>query len=438
MKDTTVLCGANSYEQKYYFNQDFKSLPQSIRDELQIMCVMYTEDVGGVLTMEFDEKGNLEFRVTSEETDYLFDEIGSVLKIKQYQEEKKEMLEALELYYRTFFLGEDIDIEDDGEDEMKLRIGNTVLENNVILAPMAGVTDLPFRVLCREQGAGCVVTEMVSAKAVLYNNKNTRELLQIDPAERPAAVQLFGSEPDIMAEIAARLEEGPYDYIDVNMGCPVPKIVNNGEGSALMKNPERAKEVLTAMVKAVKKPVTVKFRKGFNDLSVNAVEFAKMAESCGVAAVAVHGRTREQYYSGKADWDIIRQVKEAVRIPVIGNGDIFTPEDAGRMLKETGCDGIMVARGAKGNPWLFGRINHYLDTGEVLPGPSMAEIKAMILRHGRMLVQFKGEGVAMREMRGHMAWYTKGMPHSATLRNEINQVETLEGFVELLDRKIQS
>lgn len=321
---------------------------------------------------------------------------------------------------------------------MKLRIGNTVLENNVILAPMAGVTDLPFRVLCREQGAGCVVTEMVSAKAVLYNNKNTRELLQIDPAERPAAVQLFGSEPDIMAEIAARLEEGPYDYIDVDMGCPVPKIVNNGEGSALMKNPERAKEVLTAMVKAVKKPVTVKFRKGFNDLSVNAVEFAKMAESCGVAAVAVHGRTREQYYSGKADWDIIRQVKEAVRIPVIGNGDIFTPEDAGRMLKETGCDGIMVARGAKGNPWLFGRINHYLDTGEVLPGPSMAEIKAMILRHGRMLVQFKGEGVAMREMRGHMAWYTKGMPHSATLRNEINQVETLEGFVELLDRKIQS
>ena len=321
---------------------------------------------------------------------------------------------------------------------MKLRIGNTVLENNVILAPMAGVTDLPFRVLCREQGAGCVVTEMVSAKAILYNNKNTRELLQIDPAERPAAVQLFGSEPDIMAEIAARLEEGPYDYIDVNMGCPVPKIVNNGEGSALMKNPERAKEVMTAMVKAVKKPVTVKFRKGFNDLSVNAVEFAKMAESCGVAAVAVHGRTREQYYSGKADWDIIRQVKEAVRIPGIGNGDIFTPEAAGRMLKETGCDGIMVARGAKGNPWLFGRINHYLDTGEVLPGPSMAEIKAMILRHGRMLVQFKGEGVAMREMRGHMAWYTKGMPHSATLRNEINQVETLEGFVELLDRKIQS
>ena len=321
---------------------------------------------------------------------------------------------------------------------MKLRIGNTVLENNVILAPMAGVTDLPFRLLCREQGAGCVVTEMVSAKAILYNNRNTKELMQIHPQERPAAIQLFGSDPDIMAQIAARIEDGPYDFIDVNMGCPVPKVVNNGEGSALMKNPKQAEKVLSAMVKAVKKPVTVKFRKGFNDTSVNAVEFAKMAEGSGVAAVAVHGRTREQYYSGKADWDIIRQVKEAVRIPVIGNGDIFTPEDAGRMLKETGCDGIMVARGAKGNPWLFGRINHYLDTGEVLPGPSMAEIKAMILRHGRMLVQFKGEGVAMREMRGHMAWYTKGMPHSATLRNEINQVETLEGFVELLDRKIQS
>lgn len=240
---------------------------------------------------------------------------------------------------------------------MELRIGNTILENNVILAPMAGVTDLPFRLLCREQGAGCVVTEMVSAKAILYNNRNTKELMQIHPQERPAAIQLFGSDPDIMAQIAARIEDGPYDFIDVNMGCPVPKVVNNGEGSALMKNPKQAEKVLSAMVKAVKKPVTVKFRKGFNDTSVNAVEFAKMAEGSGVAAVAVHGRTREQYYSGKADWDIIRQVKEAVKIPVIGNGDIFTPQDAGRMMEETGCDGIMVARGAKGNPWIFRRIN---------------------------------------------------------------------------------
>ena len=321
---------------------------------------------------------------------------------------------------------------------MELRIGNTILENNVILAPMAGVTDLPFRLLCREQGAGCVVTEMVSAKAILYNNRNTKELMQIHPQERPAAIQLFGSDPDIMAQIAARIEDGPYDFIDVNMGCPVPKVVNNGEGSALMKNPKQAEKVLCAMVKAVKKPVTVKFRKGFNDTSVNAVEFAKMAEGSGVAAVAVHGRTREQYYSGKADWDIIRQVKEAVKIPVIGNGDIFTPQDAGRMMEETGCDGIMVARGAKGNPWIFRRINHYLDTGEILPGPSIEEIQAMILRHGHMLAAYKGEQTAMREMRGHVAWYTKGMPHSAALRNEINQVETLKGLAGLLNQAVPS
>ena len=321
---------------------------------------------------------------------------------------------------------------------MELRIGNTILENNVILAPMAGVTDLPFRLLCREQGAGCVVTEMVSAKAILYNNRNTKELMQIHPQERPAAIQLFGSDPDIMAQIAARIEDGPYDFIDVNMGCPVPKVVNNGEGSALMKNPKQAEKVLSAMVKAVKKPVTVKFRKGFNDTSVNAVEFAKMAEGSGVAAVAVHGRTREQYYSGKADRDIIRRVKEAVKIPVIGNGDIFTPQDAGRMMEETGCDGIMVARGAKGNPWIFRRINHYLDTGEILPGPSIEEIQAMILRHGHMLAAYKGEQTAMREMRGHVAWYTKGMPHSAALRNEINQVETLKGLAGLLNQAVPS
>lgn len=322
------------------------------------------------------------------------------------------------------------------KERRKLTIGSLQLENNVILAPMAGVTDQPFRILCREQGCGMVVTEMVSAKAILYKNKNTRELLQISPKEMPASVQLFGSDPEIMARIAAQLEEGPYAAIDVNMGCPVPKIVNNHEGSALMKDMELASRILTSMVRAVKKPVTVKFRKGFNDSLVNAVEFAKMAESCGVAAVAVHGRTREQYYSGKADWDIIRQVKEAVSIPVIGNGDIFTPEDAERMLEETGCDGIMVGRGAKGNPWLFRQICHYLDTGERLEPPSGSEIREMILRHSRMLTEYKGELAAMREMRGHMAWYTKGMPHSAALRSEINQVETFEGLAELLDRRL--
>ena len=315
---------------------------------------------------------------------------------------------------------------------MKLKIGNVTLEQNIILAPMAGVTDLPFRLLCKEQGCGLTVTEMVSAKAILYHNRNTEELLRTEPAEQPVAVQLFGSDPAIMAEIAAQVAEGPYAIIDVNMGCPVPKIVKNGEGSALMRDPQKAQAVLAAMVKAVKKPVTVKFRKGFDEGSVNAVEFAKMAESCGVAAVAGHGRTREQYYSGKADWEIIRKVKEAVKIPVIGNGDIFTAEDGRRMLEETGCDGIMAARGAKGNPWIFRELAQYLETGKMPERPTLAERQEMILRHGRMLADYKGEQAAMREMRGHMAWYTKGMPRSASLRNQINQVESLEDMERLI------
>lgn len=314
---------------------------------------------------------------------------------------------------------------------MKLRIGNVNLENNLLLAPMAGVTDLPFRMLCKEQGCGLLYTEMVSAKAILYKNKNTAELLTVRDGERPIAVQLFGSDPEIMSSMAKLIEPGPFDIIDVNMGCPVPKVVNNGEGSALMKNPKLVEKILSTMVKSLQKPVTVKFRKGFDDSCVNAVEIAKIAESCGVAAVAVHGRTREQYYAGRADWDIIRQVKEAVRIPVIGNGDIFAPEDAKAMMDETGCDGLMIARGARGNPWLFSRINHYLDTGELLPPPSHDQVVAMILRHARLQMEFKGEMMGMREMRKHVAWYTAGMPHSAVLRNQVNQVETIGELEEL-------
>lgn len=315
---------------------------------------------------------------------------------------------------------------------MRLRIGNVELENNLILAPMAGVTDQPFRKLCREQGCGLLYTEMVSAKAILYHNRNTQKLLEVDPAERPIAVQLFGSDPEIVSEMAAQISEGPYDIIDFNMGCPVPKVVNNGEGSALMKNPGLAEQILSALVRKVKKPVTVKIRKGFDEDQVKAVEIARIAEYCGVAAVAVHGRTRQQFYSGKADWDIIRQVKEAVRIPVIGNGDIFTPEHAAQMLKETGCDGLMLARGAQGNPWLFARIQHYLLTGETLPGPDRREISLMILRHARMQTEWKGELLGMKEMRKHIAWYTAGLPHSAAVRRMCNTIESLADLEELL------
>ena len=319
---------------------------------------------------------------------------------------------------------------------MKLKIGNVELENNLILAPMAGVTDLPFRLLCKEQGCGLMYTEMVSAKAILYKNRNTGPLMEVRPEEEPVALQLFGSDPEIVSDIAAQVEDGPYAFIDINMGCPVPKIVNNGEGSALMKNPKLVEEILTALVKKVKKPVTVKFRKGFDDDHINAVEIARIAESCGVSAVAVHGRTRAQFYSGKADWDIIRQVKEAVKIPVIGNGDIFTPEDAKRMLEETGCDGLMIARGAKGNPWIFSRTLHYLGTGELLGPPDKEELKETILRHAQLQIQFKGEYLGLCEMRKHLSWYTVGLPHSSSLRNDVNQTETWEDFYNLIQSRI--
>ena len=313
-----------------------------------------------------------------------------------------------------------------------LQIGNVHIEKPLTLAPMAGVTDLPFRLLCKEQGAGLVCTEMVSAKAILYKNRNTRTLMAIDERERPAALQLFGCEPDIMARAARQIEERNFDILDVNMGCPVPKVVNNGEGSALMKNPRLAGEIVAALVRAVKKPVTVKIRKGFDEEHVNAVEMAKILEDAGAAAIAVHGRTREQFYSGRADWDIIRQVKEAVSVPVIGNGDVDSPRKAAAMFRETGCDGVMIARGAQGNPWIFSRILRYLEDGTLLPPPTRQERKAMIFRHADMLIAAKGEYTGIREMRKHVAWYTAGLPHSARLRGEINRAESLEELREIL------
>jgi nifR3 family TIM-barrel protein len=314
-----------------------------------------------------------------------------------------------------------------------LTIGSVTLENNLILAPMAGVTDLPFRLLCKEQGAGLLCMEMVSAKAILYKNKNTEELMAIDPREVPVSLQLFGSDPDIVSQIAHQIEERPFDILDINMGCPVPKIVNNGEGSALMKNPKLAGEIIGKTVKAINKPVTVKIRKGFDENHVNAVEMARIAEANGAAAIAVHGRTREQFYSGKADWDIIRQVKEAVSIPVIGNGDLLTAEDVVAMYEQTGCDGFMVGRGAQGNPWIFIQILHAFETGEQLQKPTFAEVRDMMLRHAKMMIEFKGEYTGIREIRKHGAWYTAGYPNSAKLRVMINEVETYEQLESLLD-----
>ncbi|MCI5649174.1 MAG: tRNA dihydrouridine synthase DusB [Fusicatenibacter sp.] len=314
-----------------------------------------------------------------------------------------------------------------------LMIGNVTIPNPLVLAPMAGVTDLPFRILCKEQGAGLICMEMVSAKAILYRNRNTESLMEIHESEHPVSLQLFGSDPKILPEIAARIEERPFEILDFNMGCPVPKVVNNGEGSALMKDPRLVREIVSGMVKATKKPVTVKIRKGFDEAHANAVEIAKILEDCGVAAIAVHGRTREQYYSGKADWEIIRQVKEAVSVPVIGNGDVNTPEKAKEMLVTTGCDGVMIGRGAQGNPWIFHQTLHYLETGELLPRPDARRVREMILRHARLQVAYKGNAMGLREMRKHVAWYTAGFPHSARLRAAVNSAESMEELETLLE-----
>lgn len=312
-----------------------------------------------------------------------------------------------------------------------LKIGSVELNNPFILAPMAGVCDLPFRLLCKEKGAAMVCTEMVSAKAIYYNNKNTKELLTIDKNEGPVSLQLFGSEPKLMAEMAKRIEEIPFDILDFNMGCPVPKVVNNGEGSALMKNPVLAGHIIEAMVNAISKPVTVKIRAGFDAEHINAVEIAKIAENSGAAAITVHARTREQYYSGKADREIIRLVKEAVTIPVIGNGDIDCYESAKHMLEYTGCDGVAIGRGAEGNPWIFEELNAKY-AGLDYNKPSLEEVKEMIMRHAKMLIDYKGEYIGIREMRKHAAWYTAGFKGASKLRGRLNEASSIESLEEII------
>ena len=313
-------------------------------------------------------------------------------------------------------------------------IGNVELKNNVFMAPMAGVTDKPYRTICMEMGCGLVYSEMVSAKGLFYNSANTEKLMDCESGCGPYAIQLFGSEPEIMAGMAKKIEDMPFDIIDVNMGCPAPKIVKNGDGSALMKNVSLAGEIISAMVQSQKKPVTVKFRKGFDEETINAVEFAKAMEKAGAAAVAVHGRTREQYYSGKADWDIIKEVKKAVNIPVIGNGDITSPQTAKAMFDYTDCDAIMIGRASEGNPWIFKRITHYINTGELLTEPTNREKAETVIQHAKMLIDFKGEYIGVREMRRHLAFYTKGMPQASAMRAEINTVMNMNDIEFLVNK----
>lgn len=313
-----------------------------------------------------------------------------------------------------------------------MRFRDFELDNEVFLAPMAGVTDLPFRLICKEHGCGLLYTEMINAKALCFDDEKTKKMLNINDEEFPVAVQIFGSECEYMARAAEILNDYPNEILDINMGCPAPKVVKNGDGSALMKNPELARKVLEAVVGKSKKPVSLKIRKGWDEDNINALEIAKIAEDCGISAITIHGRTREQYYSGKADWDIIKAVKEELKIPVIGNGDVASVEDAIKIRQHTKCDAIMIGREAQGNPWIFERINHYIKTGEILPEPTKEEKIDVAIKHIELAVKEDGEYVAVREMRKHIGWYLKGMKHSAKFRDEINRMESVEEVIKTL------
>ena len=318
-----------------------------------------------------------------------------------------------------------------------MKIGNVNLDNEVFLSPMAGVTDLPFRLICKEKGCGMLYTEMINAKALCYDDENTKKMLKIEDEEHPIAVQIFGSDPEYMGKAAAIMNQYPNEILDINMGCPAPKVIKNGDGSALMRNPKLAAEVLKAVVKNSEKPVTLKIRKGWDDDSVNAVEIAKIAEECGISALAIHGRTREQFYSGKADWDIIAEIKQSINIPVIGNGDVFEVQDAVNMLEKTKCDAIMIGRGAQGNPWIFKRINHYMRTGEILPEPTLEEKITTAIKHMNLAVAEHGDYVAVREMRKHIGWYLKGLKNSAKYRDQINKITDYKEVITMLEEYMQ-